>query len=119
MLAGLLGTAGVLHFAVPRPFDAIVPRSLPGRPRDWTRISGAAELALAAGLLTPRTRRASAAATAAFLVAVWPANVKMARDWSRRPAPWAGIARARVPAQVPLVLWALHAARPDRGSGRG
>ncbi|MCE7081619.1 DoxX family protein [Streptomyces sp. ST2-7A] len=118
MLAGLLGTAGVLHFVTPRPFDAIVPRSLPGRPRHWTRISGAAELALAAGLVAPRTRRASALATAVFLVAVLPANVRMARDWSRRPAPWAQIARARVPGQVPLVLWALHAARPDRRPAR-
>ncbi|GAB3125648.1 hypothetical protein GCM10027160_48530 [Streptomyces calidiresistens] len=109
----------MLHFVVPRPFDAIVPRSLPGRPRDRTRISGAAELAPAAGLVAPRTRRASALATAAFPVAVWPANVKMARDWSRRPAPWSGIARARVPGQVPLVVWALHAARPDRPDGRG
>jgi uncharacterized membrane protein len=35
-LAALLGGMGVLHFVAPKPFDAIVPRSLPGSPRTWT-----------------------------------------------------------------------------------
>ncbi|NEA48609.1 hypothetical protein G3I35_20650, partial [Streptomyces sp. SID10815] len=57
LLAGLLATAGVAHFVSPRQFDAIVPRVLPGSPRTWTRASGVAELALAAGVALPRTRR--------------------------------------------------------------
>ncbi|MFF0462516.1 hypothetical protein [Streptomyces mexicanus] len=106
LLAGLLAAAGVAHFAVPRPFDAVVPRALPGGPRAWTFASGAAELALAAGLAAPRTRRAAALAAAAFFVGVFPANVKMAVDWRRRPAAQRAVAYGRLPLQVPLVLWA-------------
>ena len=54
-LAVLLAVSGITHFAVPRPYDAIVPGSLPGTPRLWTYVSGAAELATAAALASPRT----------------------------------------------------------------
>lgn len=111
LLAGLLAAAGVAHFAAPRPFDATIPRALPGRPRTWTYASGAAELALAAGLVLPRTRRAAALASAAFFVGVFPANVKMAADWRDRPTPQKTAAFARLPLQVPLVLWARGVAR--------
>ncbi|WP_328664685.1 DoxX family protein [Streptomyces sp. NBC_00328] len=115
LLAGLLATAGVAHFAAPRQFDAIIPRALPGAPRTWTYVSGAAELALAAGVALPRTRRVAALATAAFFVGVLPANVKMAADWRDRPAPLRAAALARLPLQVPLVLWARAVARSGKG----
>ncbi|WP_432135389.1 MULTISPECIES: DoxX family protein [unclassified Streptomyces] len=116
LLAGLLAAAGAAHFAVPRNFDAIVPRALPGSPRAWTYASGAAELVLAAGVALPRTRRAAALATAAFFVGVFPANVKMALDWRERPAPQRAAALGRLPLQVPLVLWARGVA--ERAEGR-
>ncbi|CAL9347911.1 DoxX family protein [Streptomyces sp. enrichment culture] len=115
LLAGLLATAGVAHFAAPRPFDAIVPDALPGKPRTWTYASGAVELALAAGLALPRTRRTAALATAAFFVGVFPANVKMAADWRHRPTPQKAAAFGRLPLQVPLVLWARGVARNAQG----
>ncbi|MFE7436799.1 MauE/DoxX family redox-associated membrane protein [Streptomyces tendae] len=111
LLAGLLATAGVAHFAQPRPFDTTVPRSLPGTPRAWTYASGVAELALAAGLAVPRTRRAAALSAAAFFAGVFPANVKMAWDWRHRPAPQRAAALGRLPVQVPLVLWARAVAQ--------
>ncbi|MFI8219493.1 MauE/DoxX family redox-associated membrane protein [Streptomyces sp. NPDC085932] len=115
LLAGLLATAGVAHFAAPRPFDAIVPDALPGKPRTWTYASGAVELALAAGLAVPRTRKAAALASAAFFAGVFPANVKMAADWRHRPAPQRAVAFGRLPLQVPLVLWARGVARNAEG----
>ncbi|MGW3990789.1 DoxX family protein [Streptomyces sp. NPDC004830] len=115
LLAGLLATAGIAHFAAPRRFDAIVPGALPGSPRTWTHASGAAELALAAGLALPRTRKAAALATAAFFVGVFPANVKMAADWRHRPAREKAAAFGRLPLQVPLVLWARGVARNAGG----
>ncbi|EGX56840.1 hypothetical protein SZN_25884 [Streptomyces zinciresistens K42] len=115
LLAGLLATAGVAHFAVPRPFDAIVPRSLPGAPRTWTYASGAAELALAAGLAVPRPRRKAALAAAALFVGVFPANVKMAADWRHRPVPQKAAAFGRLPLQIPLVLWARGVAKNAQG----
>lgn len=115
LLAGLLATAGIAHFAAPRQFDEIVPSALPGTPRTWTYASGAAELALAAGLALPRTRKAAALATAAFFVGVFPANVKMAADWRHRPAPQTAAAFGRLPLQIPLVLWARSVAKNAEG----
>ncbi|MEV0177439.1 DoxX family protein [Streptomyces sp. NPDC050803] len=115
LLAGLLATAGVAHFATPRQFDAIVPRALPGTPRTWTYVSGAAELALAAGIALPRTRKTAALAAAAFFVGVFPANVKMAVDYRHRPAPARAAALGRLPLQLPLVLWARSVARNGEG----
>ncbi|MFF4906576.1 DoxX family protein [Streptomyces sp. NPDC001260] len=116
LLAGLLAAAGTAHFAVPRQFDAIVPRSLPGTPRTWTYVSGAAELALAAGIALPRTRKTAALAAAAFFVGVFPANVKMAVDWRDRPARQKAAAMGRLPLQLPLVLWARSVARSGEGT---
>ncbi|MBL7255198.1 MauE/DoxX family redox-associated membrane protein [Paractinoplanes lichenicola] len=110
-LAALLTTTGVLHFAVPRPFDSIVPRSLPGRRRTWTYLSGAAELAVAAAIVHPRTRKWGGTAAAALFVGVFPANVKMAVDWRHASPGKRAIAFGRLPLQVPLVLWARRVAR--------
>ncbi|MFD6416567.1 hypothetical protein [Streptomyces sp. NPDC060194] len=110
-LAALLGGAGVSHLLAPSAFDPLVPRPLPGPPRAWTYGSGLVELALAAGLLVPPTRRPAASAAAAFFVGVLPGNVQMAYDWRRRPAAYRVAAVARLPLQVPLVLWARSVAR--------
>ncbi|MGW0752158.1 DoxX family protein [Streptomyces sp. NPDC002587] len=111
LLAGLLAGAAVAHAVVPEKFDAIVPRSLPGGPRGWTYASGAAELALAAAVAHPRTRKAAALATAVFFVGVFPANVKMAADARHRSSAVRAVAFARLPLQVPLVLWAGKVSR--------
>ncbi|MFB7668767.1 MauE/DoxX family redox-associated membrane protein [Kitasatospora sp. NPDC056138] len=114
LLAGLLLTAGVAHFAKPRQFDATVPRSLPGSPRTWTYASGVAELAVGAAVAAPRTRRLGALAAAALFTAVFPANVKMAYDWRHRPAPQRAAVVARLPLQAPLILWALRVHRAEQ-----
>ncbi|WP_369204479.1 hypothetical protein [Streptomyces sp. PU-14G] len=110
-LARVMGGMGMLHFLAPKPFDAIVPRSLPGKPRAYTYASGAAELAVAAALAFPRTRRAGGIAAAGLLAAVFPANVQMAYDWRERPTPLKAVAYGRLPLQLPLAAWALLAAR--------
>ncbi|MEE6269775.1 hypothetical protein V2E29_29600 [Streptomyces diastatochromogenes] len=118
-LAGLLAGAAAAHYVVPQQFDATIPRALPGSPRTWTYTSGAVELALAAGVALPRTRRVAALAAAGFFVAVFPANVQMAVDWRRRPAPLKAAALARLPLQAPLVLWALNVAKQRGGAPSG
>ncbi len=110
-LALLLTVTGATHLVAPRIFDPIVPRSLPGSPRTWTYLSGAAELAVAAAVAHPGTRRAGGLAAAALFVAVFPANVTMARAWRRRPVAYRVAAYARLPLQAPLVWWALRVAR--------
>jgi uncharacterized membrane protein len=110
-LAGLLAAAGVTHFTKPRQYDAIVPRSLPGTPRTWTYVSGVAELAVAAAVANPRTRRVGGLAAAALFTAVFPANVKMAVDWRDKPAPMRTAALVRLPLQAPLIWWAMKVRR--------
>jgi uncharacterized membrane protein len=109
-LAALLATSGTLHFLRPRPFDTIVPRSLPGSPRGWTYLSGAAELAVAAALAAPRTRRVGGLAAAGLFAGVFPANVKMAVDWRHASPAKRAIAFGRLPLQIPLIVWGLQVA---------
>ncbi|MGH3813955.1 MAG: DoxX family protein, partial [Pseudonocardiaceae bacterium] len=106
-LVALLTSTGILHFAVPAQFDAIVPEQLPCTARTWTHLSGAAELVVAALIAAPRTRRLGGLLAALLFVAVFPANVKMAIDWSDRPDWMRALVYARLPLQIPLVLWAL------------
>ena len=113
ILALALGAIGVGHFLSTRGFRVVVP--------DWatrlTRLdkdtiviaSGAAEVALAAGLLAlPKERRRIGWATAAFFVAVMPGNI---HPWqTRRSTPGLDTdARrfGRLFLQPLLVLWAL------------
>jgi len=110
-LAGLLGFAGVAHFVNPGFFDEIVPHALPASPRSWTYLSGAAELACAAAVARPSSRRIGGLAAAILFVAVFPANVQMAVDWRDRPALERAGAYGRLPLQIPLVLWGLRVNR--------
>src|SRR5699024_3914735 len=85
--------------------------------RDWVYASGVGELACAAALAVPRTRRAGGYASAALFVGVFPGNIQIAVDYRRRGRPgWQqAIAYGRLPLQVPLVLAALRAARRRPG----
>lgn len=103
----LLGAAGVTHFVSPAFYDAIVPTQLPGTARFWTLASGVAEFGVAAAVAVPKTRKLGGLAAAALFVAVLPANIKMAVDWSDRSTREQAIAYGRLPLQIPLVLWAM------------
>jgi uncharacterized membrane protein len=109
LLAGFLAGAGATHFTHPRFYDQMVPGALPGPPRAWTWGSGAAEIAVAAAVANPRTRRRGALAATTLFVAVFPANVKMARDAEgfRDQA----LLYGRLPLQLPLVRWAWRVRR--------
>lgn len=113
-LTGLLTGAGILHFATPSFFDAQVPAALPGSPRIYTQASGIAELAVAATLAVPKTRRLGGGLAAALFVAVFPANVNLAWKYvqSSKTSPTLKAAMiARLPLQIPLVTEALKARR--------
>ena len=108
VLAGFLAGAGIMHFVTPKFFDAIVPKALPN-PRLWTHASGVAELAVAAAVANPSTRRMGGAAAAALFVAVFPANIQAAAS-ARTPAEKV-LTWARLPLQAPLVYGALQVRR--------
>ena len=108
-----LGAIGIVHFVSTRGFRVVVP--------DWatkaTRLdkdaiviaSGAAEVALAVGLLAlPKERRRMGFATAAFFVAVFPGNVHQWRTRRSTPGLDTEARRfGRLFLQPLLVLWAV------------
>lgn len=108
-LAALLTGTGTAHVVAPAAFERIIPHWLPGSARAWNRAATAAELASAALLASPRTRRLGGASALCTLAAVWVANVQVAVDGGYRDLPgWSGSASAawlRVPLQVPLLWW--------------
>lgn len=117
-LATLFATSGVIHLVRPQVFESIVPKPVAGYRRELVYASGVAEIACAAGLLHPATRKAAGLASAALLVAVFPANVQMSASQGRRAqrkgtpqaqAFFAGT-MARLPLQWPLIRTALRAA---------
>jgi uncharacterized membrane protein len=121
-LAALVGGSGVLHLVVPRPYQRIVPAPMARWRSEVVAVSGVAEIACALALLTPRTRRLGASATALLLITVFPANVQMALDGGVAgagfPANSATLAWLRLPLQLPLIWWALSFRR-DPGSVAG
>ncbi|GAA1966191.1 hypothetical protein [Catenulispora subtropica] len=76
----------------------------------WTSAGGVAEPAVAAAIAHARGRRTGALGAAGLLAVVFPADVKMARDWRDRPAPLRVAAYGRLPLQAPLIWWALRVA---------
>jgi uncharacterized membrane protein len=103
--------AGVMHFVVPRTYEAIVPRRLPAA-RALVYASGAAEIAGGAGVMHPRTRRVASWWSVATLLAVFPANVNMALNPDRYRVPGGAVALwLRLPVQALFVLWAIAAGR--------
>ncbi|NEW25337.1 DoxX family protein [Nocardia cyriacigeorgica] len=113
MAAALFGM-GVLHFVVPKPFDSIVPPTLPGRARGYTYASGVAEIGVATALAVPRTRRLGGRLAAALFVAVFPANIQFAVDsMSSSKASWPIklISVLRLPLQIPMITTALSVSR--------
>lgn len=113
-LAALFVTSGILHLVRPRIFEAIMPPALPA-PRGLVYASGVGELACAAGLLHPATRKSAGWASVALLVLIFPANVQMAVTEGRRAGRGAsshvrqGAMLARLPLQIPLIRTALKA----------
>ena len=104
--------AGVMHLVRPRMFEAIVPPSFPW-PRAAVLVSGAAEIAGGIGLLVEPLRPWAGWGLVALALAVFPANVYMAREAARfrRLAPrWA--LWARLPLQFVLIGWILWATTP-------
>jgi len=105
VLGLLMVAAGLNHFVNPRLYVRMMPAWLPwhGPLVFW---SGVAEVALGVGLLVPATRGWAAWGLIALFVAVFPANLEMARQPERfRKLPrWA--LWLRLPLQGVLILWA-------------
>ena len=112
LLAALYAAAGIVHLARPELFLPIVPDWVP-LPRETVLVTGLAEIAGAAGLMTARLRKAAGLGLALYAVCVFPANIKHAVEhvavcgvqlgwWYHAP---------RLALQPVLVAWAIWAGR--------
>ncbi len=111
VLAGAFVVSGVVHLVRPQTFEPMMPRFVPA-PRAVIYASGVAELACAAGLLFPSTRRVAGWASLTVLLCVYPANLKMAGDALQSDnLGFRAAALLRLPLQLPLIRSALKAAR--------
>jgi uncharacterized membrane protein len=115
-VATLFTFTGTMHFLRPRFFEAIVPPAIEPQKKGVVAISGYAEIAGAALVLHPASRRLGGWWLLTLLVAVFPANVHMAvnpeqirgLDMRRFPR-WA--LWARLPLQPLAMLWVWQATR--------
>lgn len=115
-LAAFFASTGTMHFLRPRFFEAIVPPAIEPRKQEAVAISGVAEIAGAALVLHPASRRLGRWWLLALLVAVFPANLHMAvnpeqirgLDMRRFPR-WA--LWARLPLQPLAMLWVWQTTR--------
>ncbi len=117
-LAAMFCVTAAAHFNSMRPdLVAMVPPGVPS-PGLMVTVTGLCELAGAAGLLVPRTRRAAALGLIVLLLAVLPANVHAARAGvtlrGEPPTPLA----LRVPLQA-LFIGVLWWAGVRRAIGEG
>lgn len=113
-LAAIFTGSGILHLLRPDLFLPLIPRGLPA-PALAVAVSGIAELACAAGLVTRRSW--AGPASAALLVAVFPGNIQFALDQTTTPAAdprLVAVAWLRLPLQLPLIWAALQGRRVDR-----
>lgn len=115
-LAAIFAVSGVVHLVKPEVYEPLMPSWVP-RHREVVLGSGVAELACAAGLALPATRRTAGWASALLLVAVFPGNVHMAAQAQRtgststRATRLKALTVLRLPLQWPMVRAALKVAR--------
>lgn len=115
-VAALFTTTGILHFAIPRSYEAIMPPYVPAH-REAVIVSGIAEIVGGAAMLGPGPRRRRFARwwLLALLLAVFPANVHMAvnpeqiRGLDERVPRWT--LWARLPLQPLCAWWVWRATR--------
>ena len=108
--------AGIMHFVIPRQYEATVPPYIPMSPKAAVAVSGVGEIAGALMVIPPSTRSLARWWLLALLVAVFPANLYMATnpqdikglDLRRTPRLLLWL---RLPIQPLFMLWVWRATR--------
>jgi len=111
--------SGVAHFLFPAPYSKAIPEFLPF-PRQLVYLSGAAELVAASLLAVPRTRKWGGWWTLGLLLAIFPANLKMAIDGPDHSGRFFFDSRTllllRLPLQAALCWWAYSFTKSHNGN---
>ncbi|CAN5671940.1 membrane protein [soil metagenome] len=108
--SGMAGM-GVLHFVIPGQFEKAVPGWMP-KAKEAVLWSGVAEIGAGVLLAVPRTRKLGGWLATATIVAVYPANIQMAIDATRKGSKLAAAAAwLRLPMQFPMIAKAFRYTR--------
>jgi uncharacterized membrane protein len=111
LLAGFFIGAGVNHFVMPRAYRRIVPPRLSHEAERLVVVSGVAEIAGGLGVLLAPIRRPAGVGLIALLVAVFPANIYMARAPEHFPRIPRWALYGRLSLQPLMMWWAWKATR--------
>ncbi|WP_173777817.1 DoxX family protein [Frigoriflavimonas asaccharolytica] len=106
ILAIILIFAGVMHFVKPYFFIKIMPSYIPFHLK-LVYISGLVEILCGILLLFPQTQNIGAKLSIALFIAVFPANIQMAKDFYTENHPYLWLAILRLPLQLVLIWWAF------------
>lgn len=105
IMAAAYSIAGILHFLKPKPYIRIMPPSIP-YPKLMVKISGVFEILLGVGLLFQVTRSYAALGLILLLIAIFPANIYMAKRMYQKQSKNRWISYVRLPFQFVLIYWA-------------
>jgi len=105
LMACLYIAAGVYHFIKPRMYMRIMPPWLPWH-LQLVWISGVCEIVLGILLFWPATRSFAAWGIIVLLIAVFPANVEMMKQYRQRHHRLYWVTLVRLPLQIALIAWA-------------
>lgn len=107
LLGFLLIFAGIVHFAKPYFFLKIIPGYIP-LPLKMVYLSGVAEIICGILLLFPQTQTFGAWLSIALFIAVFPANIEMAKDFYLVHHRYFWLTVLRLPLQFVLIWWAYQ-----------
>ena len=110
IFAGLLILAGIWHFVKPQMYERIMPVYLPAH-KLLVLLSGVAEIICGLLLLYAPTINIGAYLSIALLIAVFPANIEMARHYYETKKKGYWLALLRLPLQLVLIWWAYELIR--------
>lgn len=107
ILAFFLILAGVFHFVKPHFFMKIMPDYIPMH-LQMVYISGAVEILCGILLLFPETQKWGAYLSIALFIAVFPANIEMAKKFYEIHHKYFWLTVLRLPLQIVLIWWAYQ-----------
>jgi uncharacterized membrane protein len=106
-LVFLLLFAGSMHFLRPYFFIKIMPSYIPFHLK-MVYISGIVEILCGLLLIFPQTQTFGAYLSILLFIAVFPANIEMAKDYYIEHNKFLWLAIVRLPLQILLIWWAYQ-----------
>ncbi|SFI29392.1 DoxX family protein [Halpernia frigidisoli] len=107
ILISILIFAGTMHFVRPFFFIKIMPSYIPFHLK-LVYISGLVEILCGLLLIFPQTQTFGAYLAILLFIAVFPANIEMAKDYYITHNKYFWVTVLRLPLQILLILWAYQ-----------